>query len=537
MRSCLLGLFGFIFVTALAHAGFLTPDLQAKLDQGAPDEKLRVIVRMAEEADISVFPKGQREAMVQYLKDFASRSQKDLLASLPTYGDKVSKVKPFWIYNGITMEATKGVVLDLLERPDVGYVEEDKVIRLEAFQKAKNAPHIQGLEWNIQKIKADSVWRVLGYTGRGVLIGNMSTGVMVTHETFGGRWRGGNNSWFDAVWGRPDPYDDIGWGTLTMGIVCGGSTADSIGVAPGATFVGSKVWDSSGQVVYQRFDSCYQWYASLGPAAPNILFIDWGIYGNDTHFWQGSRNLQILGIHQVCANGNTGPNPGSVCSPGSYPHHIGVGSTVLEDTITNWSARGPSPSFGAMESSANYLDPNWAFSRRKPDLSAPGERVRSSYNNGGYITGSSSGLAAAHVAGVIALMLEKNPNLTDRQIWQILTSTCDTFSFGGPYPNQNYGWGRLNAYRAVMATPPSGVAEEEARSPVSHLPFSVSPNPFASFGTIPGHFSERFALYDIAGRKVGTYKGDRVGEGLSAGVYFIRHDHSDIKPLRIVKVR
>jgi hypothetical protein len=66
---------------------------------------------------------------------------------------------------------------------------------------------------------------------------------------------------------------------------------------------------------------------------------------------------------------------------------------------------------------------------------------------------------------------------------------------------------------------------------------TIRPNPFTSFAIVPGHEAERFALYDISGRKVGTYKGDRIGEGLSAGVYFLRPEGGDAKPLRVVKVR
>jgi photosystem II stability/assembly factor-like uncharacterized protein len=71
----------------------------------------------------------------------------------------------------------------------------------------------------------------------------------------------------------------------------------------------------------------------------------------------------------------------------------------------------------------------------------------------------------------------------------------------------------------------------------SNLSFSVFPNPFTSFAILPGHEAERFSLYDISGRKVGTYRGDRVGEGLAPGVYFLRSSDSQDKPLRIVKVR
>jgi photosystem II stability/assembly factor-like uncharacterized protein len=65
----------------------------------------------------------------------------------------------------------------------------------------------------------------------------------------------------------------------------------------------------------------------------------------------------------------------------------------------------------------------------------------------------------------------------------------------------------------------------------------VIPNPFVSFAKVPGNSSDRFALYDISGRRVGVYRGDRVGEGLSAGVYFLRTEKGERKPLRIVKVR
>jgi hypothetical protein len=49
--------------------------------------------------------------------------------------------------------------------------------------------------------------------------------------------------------------------------------------------------------------------------------------------------------------------------------------------------------------------------------------------------------------------------------------------------------------------------------------------------------SEQFNLYDIAGRKVGTYRGDRIGEGLSAGVYFIRREGEGGTLARVVKIR
>jgi len=82
-----------------------------------------------------------------------------------------------------------------------------------------------------------------------------------------------------------------------------------------------------------------------------------------------------------------------------------------------------------------------------------------------------------------------------------------------------------------------GVQETGNASPVTRLPFSVHPNPFKSFATVVGQKTERFVLYDITGRKVGTYKGDRIGEGLSPGVYFLKPEGQGGKSLRVVKIR
>jgi hypothetical protein len=85
----------------------------------------------------------------------------------------------------------------------------------------------------------------------------------------------------------------------------------------------------------------------------------------------------------------------------------------------------------------------------------------------------------------------------------------------------------------------SGVFEEPSNSRLVSCTsrLTVSSNPFTSFTTLPGHFSERFALYDISGRRVGVYRGDRIGEGLRAGVYFLKPEGKGTKPLRIVKVK
>ena len=99
--------------------------------------------------------------------------------------------------------------------------------------------------------------------------------------------------------------------------------------------------------------------------------------------------------------------------------------------------------------------------------------------------------------------------------------------------------GNWEIYYKRNPTGNSGVEESSGsfQPLTSNLYLSVVPNPFVSFTILPGHSSERFSLYDISGRLVGVYKGERIGEGLPPGVYFLRPPGQDSKPFRVVKVR
>ena len=84
----------------------------------------------------------------------------------------------------------------------------------------------------------------------------------------------------------------------------------------------------------------------------------------------------------------------------------------------------------------------------------------------------------------------------------------------------------------------SGVSDHPP-STIHHPPFPlrVTPNPFVFFASVPGHASERFALYDVSGRRVGTYPGAKVGEGLRPGVYFLKREGEEEEVVRVVKIR
>lgn len=69
------------------------------------------------------------------------------------------------------------------------------------------------------------------------------------------------------------------------------------------------------------------------------------------------------------------------------------------------------------------------------------------------------------------------------------------------------------------------------------IKIKAKPNPFTTFAVVSGLEREHFALYNISGELVGIYKGNRIGEGLAPGVYFLRQEGNNTRPLRIVKVR
>jgi len=110
-------------------------------------------------------------------------------------------------------------------------------------------------------------------------------------------------------------------------------------------------------------------------------------------------------------------------------------------------------------------------------------------------------------------------------------ATTKNLGLGSPFA------GNLMVYPLYRMNSTSGVEDRAVAS--SSIRFAVRPvpNPFVSYATVPGRESERFNLYDVSGRKVGTYRGDKIGSDLSTGVYFLKVASGDSRPVRIVKVR
>jgi len=86
----------------------------------------------------------------------------------------------------------------------------------------------------------------------------------------------------------------------------------------------------------------------------------------------------------------------------------------------------------------------------------------------------------------------------------------------------------------------TGVEEEKYQTSKIKLQssnFKTTPNPFSSFTKIYGFEKEKFVVYDLTGKIVGIYNGERIGDDLPAGIYFIKSFKNDSKYMRILKVR
>jgi subtilisin family serine protease len=451
-------LFVFLILTGSLNSRKIYWDL-APLLENAGNEKIRIIVHMKGEADLSHIPEWDKRGRVERLMEFATESQRDILEYLRSIDtSKVSDIRPFWIFNGIFLNATKDIIWELARRPDVDVIEKSDTLWI--FKYDTTGEIIENFNWNIRKIQADSVWINLGISGDGVILGNLDTGVDVDHPALSSKYLG---YWHDAVNHLPDPYDDNGHGTHTMGTIVGGDgpgslfpDSNDVGIAYGAKFVAAKGFSSGGYGLDEWILECYEWFAYLISQGVEVRIVSnsWGsnLQTNLT-FWEATLNWRNLGIIPVFAIGNAGPGFGTAGTPGNFPIVIGVGATGSDDNVANFSSRGPAPNQNPWNDPQYWSRPDWNFI--KPDIAAPGVTIRSTVPGGGFEASGWSGtsMATPHVAATIALMLEKNPSLEYYQIYDILLNSADQPVQGNPYPNINYGWGRLNAYRAVMETP------------------------------------------------------------------------------------
>ncbi len=475
----------------LAAPDRLEPDLAKALATAGPDARLNVIVEMREQAaPAALVAKGPedraaaRRQLVGALQSTAERSQADVRAYLAARwlaGD-VTRVTPFWIFNGLAVHGARpDLIHALAARPDVSLVRLDHLrqwvddFRFPIVDFGPETPSSSSVlrpsstEWGIARIRADQVWASLGISGTGVVVANIDTGVDWQHPALQTSYRGYSpkgfhqhaGNWFDATdEGAVYPIDGNGHGSHTMGTMVG---ADGIGVAPGAQWIAVRAFNSAGYGFDSWLHAAFEWV--LAPdgdpdLAPDVVNNSWGSnIGTLTTFQNDLNALRAAGIFAVFSAGNNGPDGGSVGSPASLPGAFAVGAADQDDEVASFSSRGPSP---------------WGEVR--PHVVAPGVNVNSALPGGAYGEKQGTSMAAPHVAGTVALMLSARSDASillaaDLDITQtafILTSTAVPLT--GAVPNNDSGYGRIDAYAAVALAAEAGLISGTVHSGGAPVP-------------------------------------------------------------------
>jgi serine protease AprX len=417
--------------------------LQRTMSTAPAGNLISVIVTLKDQADFAALDRldkraRQKEAITA-LRSRARASQGRLQALLETRRaeKRVDRITAFWVFNGFSVTATPEVIQELAAQPDVLKITPDDISIVPAAPLAANAP-----EQNLSIINAPALWQ-LGFYGQGVVVANMDTGVDVTHPDLANRWRGGSNSWFDPYGQHPTtPTDQSGHGTWTMGVmVAGDAGGSSIGMAPQARWIAVKIFNDAGSSTATAIHLGFQWL--LDPDsnpntadAPQVVNASWtfSVPGCNLEFQPDLQALRAAGILPVFAAGNYGPGSLTSRSPANYPEAFAVGATNNTDQIYAYSSRGPS---ACGELTTIY-----------PEIVAPGVNINSTDLFGGYYGNSGTSLSAPHAAGALALLLSAYPNLTADQ--QAAALTNGVTDLGLPGPDNDYGYGRLNALAAYQ---------------------------------------------------------------------------------------
>jgi subtilisin len=257
--------------------------------------------------------------------------------------------------------------------------------------------------WGIEKLGVRDLWDQ-GFTGKGVVVGHLDTGVDASHPGLQGAVAAFAEFDFTGVQ-KPDakPSDSGEHGTHTAGTIAGRAVKGrSFGIAPGATLASAKVIEG-GQVV-RRILGGMNWIVGTGA---RILNMSLGFRGYDEGFLAVIRILRERGVLPVVAIGNEGF--GTSRSPGNYPEVLSVGASDENDNVTGTS------------SSERF---NRKASPLVPDLVAPGSKVLSCIPGAGYALMSGTSMATPHVAGLAALLMDAVPGTTIDQVEGSILASC-----------------------------------------------------------------------------------------------------------------
>ena len=420
----------------------------------------------------------RREIVINELKKFAEQSQKDVMSVINAEerSNGVVDVTSHWLINSISCKAKRDVVYQLSSHPDIASISHNSELTV-IYDDKDESESLRGedgtLTENVTHVNADKAWE-LGYTGKGVLVAIIDSGVNYNHVDLKDHlWDGGSqypHHGYNFIAPGQSTLDNKGHGTHCAGTICGDGTSGlATGMAPDATLMCLKVSDPNVNATTEQIISAIEFAVDNGA---DIISMSLGWYPStdlSATFRTVFSNVLEAGVVTAVAAGNSGseqssyPVPYNVRTPGNCPPPwihpdqqgnaggttsvISVGAVDYSNVVAAISSRGPSTWKYTTYNDYSY---NPGIGLIRPDIVAPGVSVKSLSNesNNGYAIKAGTSMATPCVAGVMALMLEKNPELTPADLCRIIETTAVKLS---DKKNNETGSGCIDALAAVQA--------------------------------------------------------------------------------------
>ncbi|PLX18306.1 MAG: hypothetical protein C0601_04625, partial [Candidatus Muiribacterium halophilum] len=388
---------------------------------------------------------SNRSEIINMKKENLSNSVSAFYRDNYVMRDDFEIIDAFWCANILHIRSDKSLdeIKDLM---NVKGVYENKVEKRMPEEKAEivNASAISRTDlytYGLLNLDIPKIWSELGLKGNGVLVGILDDMVDLDHKDLNGKIV----AWFDIDGNTSPTPDPRSHGTHVTGTIVGGDKGGAyIGVAPEAKVVYSNPWSQKHDPLVSDFITAMQFF--LDPDGnpntndfPRVVNNSWSSTGL-TYYKPVIDAWIELGIIPVFAAGNDGEKgAGTITLLNSYEKLIVIGAVDVNKKIASFSSIGP----------GYYVENSEAKLTKKPEFCAPGVDVISSYNDDKYAKMSGTSMATPHVVGLIALMLQANPNLTIENVRDILKlASVDGGEAGYDYI---YGHGVIDGYQAVLA--------------------------------------------------------------------------------------
>lgn len=538
----------------------VTPRLQQQIQESASDETLLVWVYFADKGDNLSEKLNQVEATLTekaYRRRLRNRGANHLVDyyDIPVNSEYVNDVaslvnrvrhKSRWL-NAVSVEATPQQIQTLSQRNYVKKLDrvftktEPLPVKIEGELTApplekSESPHSFNYGFSYDQINQINVIPLhdMGLNGSGVTIAMLDAGFNnLQHEALSQlnilhTWDFVNGD--SIVSDEPGQMGTGNHGTYTLSALAGFQEGSLIGPAFGADFLLAKTENTDWErhIEEDAWVAGAEWADSLGAdiISSSLGYRDGFTNGEPNYTWQdmdGNTTIVAIGadiaasrgILVVNSAGNEGPaNPpeNTLVSPADGDSVLAVGAVTASGSRASFSSMGPT-----------------SDGQIKPDVMARGVSTAcaSPYDPHGYVSVSGTSLSCPLVAGAAALVLQANPNLTNMEIIEALHQTASQANT----PDNEYGWGIINAFDAAMLYNGIPVVGEP---PTTFELYQNYPNPFNASTTIlfflPETAAYRVEVYNLLGEKIATLReGVKSGfdvfvwdaSNLSSGIYFI----------------